>query len=282
MPQTSALSPVGESSHNEADLPVFWGSLVGLVAGSVISGLSSLGTFRSSEAADVLIKSPLVIVFCVLLCIRYYASITFLTYDPATSPKVARLEPKARRMIFIVQLLLVVGCSLNIAFLSVFGGLAAVIVICVQASLVSLYWVHLWKVHLREDEDSKFRVVLAIADLVILVAAFTFFAWEMGLATYDETGGGMLMGAILLVFIVECATNYYRGVRGLWRRTKSLFDKFEVPFLPDPATQSAGEDGRGVTGSERAESPRPLTRPRPTLKAQLEDGEKAKRKEAGR
>ena len=102
--------------------PVFWGSLLGIFVGSVMAGLSHLGLIgiESSSSAKVSAlgrPNPIVVVFCCLLCIRYYASIIFLSYDAVTSPKVRSLERRARRIIFGGQLFLIVGCGLNIAVL---------------------------------------------------------------------------------------------------------------------------------------------------------------------
>ena len=193
--------------------PVFWGSFFGILSGSIIGGLSYLG--QIGNISHIVASKPrvLVVVFCCLLCVRYYASIIFLTYDDATSPRIAQFEHKARRAVYIIQLLLIIGCSLNIAFLPVFGGAAATAIIVLQATLIIEYWRRLWRVLLTAGSEGKFRIVIVIRDLTILFSAIAFFCWENGWLKYDDTGAGMCMGAIIFIFIVECATTYYNSIR---------------------------------------------------------------------
>lgn len=196
--------------------PAFWGSFLGILISSIIAGLSYLGMINTtinlpSEAAAE--PHAIVVIFCCLLCIRYYASIIFLTYDSTASPRVRGLEVKARRSIFLVQLLLIAGCSINIALLPLFGGVAATGVIVVQAALVGEYWRRLWHILLVDDPEARFRIVIVIGDFTILVSAVTFFVWEYGWFNYDETGAGMCMGAIIFIFIVECFTTYFDSLR---------------------------------------------------------------------
>ena len=198
--------------------PVFWGSFIGLLAGSILSGFSYLGYIGSIE--HIVSSSihgsqprPVVVIFCCLLCIRYYASIVFLTYDDTASPRIRQLEANSRRAIFIIQFLLIVGCSLNIALLPVFGGVAATGVIVVQATLVCEYWRRLWGVLLAGKQESRFEIVIAISDFTILVSAIVFFIWEMNWMEYDETGAGMCMGAIIFIFVVECLTTYFDSLK---------------------------------------------------------------------
>jgi len=197
--------------------PAFWGSLIGIFIGSIISGLAYIGAIgpRVELPIGEVVAKPhaIVVIFCCLLCIRYYASIIFLTYDDTASPRVRALEVKSRRSIFFIQLLLIVGCTLNIALLPLFGATVATGVIVAQASLIGEYWRRLWRVLLIEDPESRFKVVIAIGDITILVSAVIFFAWENGWGTYDETGAGMIMGAIIFVFVVESATTYFGSIR---------------------------------------------------------------------
>jgi hypothetical protein len=203
--------------------PVFWGSFLGILIGSVIAGLSYLGLigpelrFTDKEAS--VNPRPVMVIFCCLLCIRYYASIIFLTYDDTTSPRVLQLEPRARQTIFLIQLLLIIGCSLNIALLPLYGATAAILVIIVQSTLIIEYWALLWRVLLIEDPQARFRVVVALGDLAILISAAIFFVWENNWFDYDETGAGMCMGAIIIVFIAECLTTYFDSFRSFLRDT---------------------------------------------------------------
>ena len=162
--------------------PVFWGSFLGILAGSIIAGLSYLGVigFQLNDFSKDVASEPhaIVVIFCCLLCVRYYASIVFLTYDNTTSPRVTTLEVKARRAIFFVQFLLVFGCGLNIALLPLFGGVAATGIIVIQATLMGVSWRYLWRVLLVEDPEARFRIVIALGDIVILVSAVIFFVWE--------------------------------------------------------------------------------------------------------
>ena len=164
-------------------------------------------------------RHPVVVVFCCLLCIRYYASIVFLTYDDTASPRVQALEVRARRAIFFIQLFLILGCNLNIAILPVFGGAAATVVIVAQASLLIGYWRWLWRVLLVEDENANFNVVKAMGDLAILVSALIFLIWELGWFEYNETGAGMCMGAILMIFLIECGTTYRQSLKSFVEAT---------------------------------------------------------------
>ena len=191
--------------------PAFWGSFLGLTVGSIAAGLSYVGVVGPSTTTGTEIH-PVVAIFCCVLCVRYYASIVFLSYDDVASPKVAALERGGRRTIFAVQLALIIGCSLNIAVLPVFGAAAATGVIVVQALSVLPYWHYLWRILLAGPDDD-FRLLLALGDVTILVSACAFFSWEMEWFAYDETGAGMCMGAILFVFIGECITTYRKAVR---------------------------------------------------------------------
>ena len=197
--------------------PVFWGSFIGILVGSIIAGLSYLGLIgpqlEDISENGVINTRPTIVIFCCLLCIRYYASIIFLTYDDTASPRLEILETKARRVIFVIQLLLIVGCSLNIALLPLYGAAVATGVILVQALLVVEYWRRLWRILLVEGPQARFRVVIAIGDFAILGSALMFFIWENNWATYNETGAGMCIGVIIFVFIVECVTTYYDSMR---------------------------------------------------------------------
>lgn len=199
--------------------PVFWGSFLGLLIGSTTAGLSYVSAIGPDvNSGDV---RPVVAIFCVLLCVRYYASIVFLTYDDVASPSVRGLERKARLTVFVVQLILIVGCSVNIAALPVFGAVAATGIILVQALSVTAYWRFLWRILLR-GPDENFRLLLALGDFTILVSAATFFTWEIGWFAYDETGAGMCIGAILFVFIGECITTYRKAIGAFVRETAAM------------------------------------------------------------
>ena len=204
--------------------PVFLGSFFGILVSSVMAGLSHLGVLGSELRSDIMdstfiAPNPIVVIFCCLLCIRYYASIIFLSYDDVTSPMVLNLERPARRTIFGVQLFLIVGCSLNIAILPIFGAGAAMVVIVMQALSVGPYWWYLWRILFTGAKDD-FRLLLALGDVTILVSATTFLTWELGWFRYDETGAGLCMGAILFIFVGEAITNYRKSVVILLLRTR--------------------------------------------------------------
>lgn len=203
--------------------PVFWGSFFGIFVGSVMAGLSYLGLIGIESCPGAKVSAlgrpnPIVVIFCCLLCIRYYASLIFLSYDDVTSPKVRSLERRGRRTIFGVQLFLIVGCSLNIAVLPVFGARAAIGIILLQALSLIPYWWYLWRI-LLTGVQSDFRKLLALGDLAILVSAVTFLTWELGWFPYDETGAGMCMGAILFVFVGETITTYRKSIKNLLVQT---------------------------------------------------------------
>lgn len=203
--------------------PVFWGSFFGIFVGSIMAGLSHLGligieSFSGAKVSALGRPNPIVVIFCCLLCIRYYASIIFLSYDDVTSPKVRSLERSGRRMIFGVQLFLIVGCGLNIAVLPVFGAGAATGIILLQALSLIPYWCYLWRIVIAGPE-SDFRMLLALGDLTILVSAAAFLTWELGWFPYNETGAGMLLGAILFVFVGETITTYRKSIKNLLVQT---------------------------------------------------------------
>lgn len=204
--------------------PVFWGSFFGILVSSFMAGLSHLGVVGTELRSDTMestfiVPNPIVVIFCCLLCIRYYASIIFLSYDDVTSPMVLNLERRARRTIFGVQLFLIVGCSLNIAILAIFGAGAATVVILIQAVSVVPYWWYVWDI-LITGAEYNFRMLLVLGDVVILVSAATFLTWELGWFPYDETGAGMCMGAILFIFVGEAITNYRKSFVILLLRTR--------------------------------------------------------------
>lgn len=203
--------------------PVFWGSFFGIFVGSIMAGLSHLELIGIESCMGTNVSAlgrpnPIVVIFCCLLCIRYYASIIFLSYDDVTSPKVRSLERRGRRTIFGVQLFLIVCCSLNIAVLPVFGAAAATTIILLQAVSVGPYWWYLWRI-LLTGVESNFRMLLAFGDLTILVSAATFLTWELGWFPYNETGAGMCMGAILFVFLGETITTYRKSIKNLMVQT---------------------------------------------------------------
>lgn len=215
--------------------PAFWGSFLGLLLGSITAGLAYVGLIGPSASS--LQVRPVVAIFCCLLCVRYYASIVFLSYDDVASPKVRGLEETARKAVFAVQLVLIIGCSVNIAVLPVFGAGAATAVIVCQALSVMPYWRYLWRILLSGPEDN-FHLLLALGDLAILVSACTFLTWEIGWFAYDDTGAGMCMGAILFVFIGECITTYRKAISVFVRETLDSLGG------PGAAQQAASPDSR--------------------------------------
>lgn len=216
-PATLTTVPAGVTS------PIFWASFFGILVASIISGLDYLDIIGEvpiavGDPAHAVEPKPLVVIFCCLLCVRYYASMVFLSYEDVSSGLVRNLEKKARLTVFVAQLMLVIGCSLNIAILPVFGGAAASAVIIFQAVSVAPYWTFLGKT-LVTAPDGNFRLLLALGDLAILGSAIFFFLWEIGWATYNPTGAGFCMGAIFIVFVAECTTTYRKAIKDFLQST---------------------------------------------------------------
>ena len=105
------------SSRTDVTTPVFWSSLLGILAGSILGGLTYLGLIGddASTRAAANVARPVVVLFCCLLCIRYYASIVFVSYDDLASPYASRLSRRAKVTIFVAQAVQILGCTLNIA-----------------------------------------------------------------------------------------------------------------------------------------------------------------------
>jgi len=209
------------SSRTDVTTPVFWSSLLGILAGSILGGLTYLGLIGddASTRAAANVARPVVVLFCCLLCIRYYASIVFVSYDDLASPYASRLSRRAKVTIFVAQAVQILGCTLNIALLPVFGAVVATAVILCQGAAAFAYWWHLAGL-LKGGKDRVFRPrFLLLGDALILLSAAVFFTWELGIWAYDETGAGMCLGVILLIFVVECVTTYPDSVVRFVRAT---------------------------------------------------------------
>jgi hypothetical protein len=218
--------------------PIFWGSLLGMFVGSTLTGLSYMGIIGSLPVQIIdgkltqNIPNPLVVFFSCLLCIRYYASVVFLTYDDFASETIRSLEKKARWTIFITQLLLITGCSLNIAVLPVFGGWAASVVIVAQAMSIIPYWIILSN-FLFKSPDGDFRLLLALGDVTILISACLFLLWELRLLPYSPTTGGLFMGATIFVFIGESVTTYRKSTIFFLKKT---IESLNCPLISPPSS----------------------------------------------
>lgn len=201
--------------------PVFWGSFFGITFTSVLGGLSYIQLVDFSAPNVSGSQNGFVIVFLCVLCVRYYASVIFLTYKDALTTEVRSLESSARRSVFWIQFLLIFGCSANASLLPIFGAAAACVVVIFQGLLMMRYWRIVWSLVISEHPQGDLNVLMFIVDIAILMSAIFYFLWEAGIVKYDRGTAGIFLGAVFLGFIGECATSYFRAIRAFVRETRN-------------------------------------------------------------
>jgi len=204
-PATLTVSPGAES-------PVLWGSVAGVVVAASIAFASFLST--STAVAD---SMWIVAAFACVVGVRYYTSVVFLTYDDFLSRGIAVLPASAKRGIFISQVTLILGSSLNISLLTTLGAVASGLVIVIQCASTVLYWKPLWK-PLTKGPDGKFRLFMVLGEVAVAACAVHVLLRLSGVIT-NVQGESMLLGAVIMLFITECVTTYTESVGAFWRRT---------------------------------------------------------------
>ncbi len=216
--------------------PVFWGSFLGMLFAAVVAGLSYLHIIGGASQQTVPGQSGYVVVFLSLLCVRYYASVIFLTYLDPMTPEVRGLDPRARRAVFWIQLLLIFGCSASASLLPVFGVGAACFIVISQGVMMARYWFIVGSFVISEQPKGDRHIILLIADIAILGSAVYYFLMEIAILTYDRGAAGLCLGAVFISFVSECAIGYYRSIRAFVRETRASLADPE----PGPEEMAAG------------------------------------------
>ena len=213
--------------------PVFWGSFAGILFSAVVAGLSYLQIIGTTSEKIQPAENGFVVVFLCLLCVRYYASVIFLTYKDALAPEVRGLQAYARRAVFWIQLLLIFGCSASVSLLPVFGVAAACFVVISQGIMMMRYWLIVGSFVISEQPRGDRHIIILIGDIAILGSAVIYFLMEMAIIEYDRGAAGLCLGTVFISFVGECALSYFRSIRAFVRETRdSLRD-------PDPEQMEA-------------------------------------------
>lgn len=204
-PSAVAVPPGAES-------PVLWGSVAGVVLSASIAFVAFL-----SEATSTDDSAWIVAAFACVVGIRYYTSVVFLTYDDFLSRDIAALPTSARRGIFLSQVTLILGSSLNISLLTTLGAVASAVVIVLQCLSTLLYWKPLWT-SLTKAPDGNFRLFMALGEVAVAACALHILLRLAGVITNIQ-GESMLLGSVIMLFITECVTTYTKSVVAFLRRT---------------------------------------------------------------
>lgn len=200
--------------------PVFWGSFVGILFSALVAGLSYLHIIGTVSQQIEPNQNGYVVVFLCLLCVRYYASVIFLTYKDPLTPEVRGLEPHARRAVFWIQLLLIFGCSASVSLLPVFGIGAACVIVISQGLMMMRYWLIVGSFVISEQPRGDRHVIILIGDIAILGSAIIYFLMEKAIIEYDRGAAGLCLGAVFISFAGECAISYYRSIRAFVKETR--------------------------------------------------------------
>ena len=201
--------------------PVFWGSFVGILFSALVAGLSYLQIIGASSKVIQPAENGWVVVFLCLLCIRYYASVVFLTYMDHLSSDIRRLGAQARRWVFWIQVLLIFGCSASASLLPVFGVSAACFIVILQGVMMMRYWRIVWSFVMSAQPQGDRHVIIFVGDIAILVSGIYYFLMEWGVVEYNSGQAGFCLGGIFMLFVTECATGYLRSIRAFVRETRN-------------------------------------------------------------
>lgn len=196
-------------------IPIFWGSLLSLILSIILGGVSYLEDESSS------INKWVLILFCLLLSVRYYFAIVFHAYKS----KVNQILNKTQKIsVFTTQVATIIGCSLTIAILPFYGINGSFIVILAQSSIMIFgYWIMIG-IALYENDKNIQHLISFFGDCIAFFGSIFFISSDLGNGE-NELAFGMVIGMVLVVFLIEITSKYAPSIKLL------IFPSSNLPRL---------------------------------------------------
>lgn len=208
--------------------PIFLGSLIGVIVSTILGGIAYLkisGLTYSVSNDPAGENTWVIVVFCCLLCVRYYSAIVFHAYEPTGSTLIVNISLGRKLTIFFTQTTIIIGCSLVLGVMPFYGASGASLVIFFQALLVMVgYWFVVGSIVLTGDAKDQYKISL-VGDTVVLMASIAFALYKIQESTSNDNiiGIGMLLGMAVMIFLIEVVTRYQRSMKLFITETVNYF-----------------------------------------------------------